>query len=200
MQNKRINNLKKIMLIFFVFTFLFSNVKAFEINSKDNIDIGETITVTLYFETSLGAYDSLEVTYNEYALEYVSGDPLHENVWHDSSEEQLGIQSKTYVFRGKANGISTIDVNINGAVSANETMDVLGNINVSKTITIGTGYTKGDLNSDGAINSLDAALIIDKYKNNNITQDDIEIADMNNDGSLNALDSAMIIDKYKNNE
>lgn len=194
------NKLKKIILIFFIFTFLFSNVKAFEIDSKDNIDIDEIVTVTLNFETSLGAYDSLEVTYNKYALEYVSGDSLYERVWHDSTEEQLGINSKTYVFRGKANGISTINVNIKGAVSADESMDALGDVNVSKRVIIGSGYTKGDLNSDGAINSLDAALVIDKYKNNNITQDDIEIVDMNNDGSVNALDSAIIIDMYKNNE
>lgn len=194
------NKIKRTFLMFFIFTFLFSNINAFEINSKDEIDVEETITITLNFETAIGAYDSLEVTYNEYTLEYVSGDPLKENVWHDSSQEQQGIKSKTYVFKGKANGISTIAVNIKGAVSANEAMDELGDIEVSKRITIGSGYVKGDINSDGAINSIDASILIDKYKRNNITQDDIDIADMNNDGSINSVDSSMIIDMYKNNE
>ncbi len=198
MQNN--NKLKKIALIFFIFTFLFSNVKAFEISSKDNIDIGEIITVTLDFETNVGAYDSLNVTYNEYALEYISGDALSETVWHDSSKEQLGISSKTYVFRGKANGISTIEVNIKGAVSANESMDVLGEINVSKRITVGSGYIKGDMNSDGYINSVDAAIVMNIYKNNNATQDDIEIVDMNNDGYVNSIDAALIMNMFKNNQ
>ena len=79
-------------------------------------------------------------------------------------------------------------------------MDELGDIEVSKRITIGSGYQKGDINSDGAINSIDASILIDKYKRNNITQDDIDIADMNNDGSINSVDSSMIIDMYKNNE
>ena len=194
------NKIKRTFLMFFIFTFLFSNINAFEINSKDKIDVGETITVTLDFQTAIGAYDSLEVTYNEYTLEYVSGDSLKENVWHDSSQEQQGINSKTYVFKGKANGISTITVNIKGAVSANESRDELGDIEISKRITIGSGYIKGDINSDGAINSIDASILIDKYKRNNITQDDIDIADMNNDGSINSVDSSMIIDMYKNNE
>ena len=194
------NKIKRALIVFFIFTFLFSNIRAFEINSKDEIDIDETITVTIDFGTSLGAYDSLGVTYNTYTLEYVSGDPLEESVWHDSSQEQQGISSKTYVFKGKANGISTINIDIKGAVSANENMDELGDINISKKITIGFGYVKGDVNSDGAINSIDASLIIDKYKNNNIIQDDLEIADMNNDGAINSVDASIIIDMYKNNQ
>ena len=37
-------------------------------------------------------------------------------------------------------------------------------------------------------------------KNNNITQDELNIADMNNDNSINSVDASIIIDMYKSNE
>ena len=61
-------------------------------------------------------------------------------------------------------------------------------------------YQKGDVNRDGAINSIDASLIIDKYKNNKVYKDDLNRADMNGDNALNSTDASMIIDMYKNNE
>ena len=62
-------------------------------------------------------------------------------------------------------------------------------------------YQKGDVNKDGAINSIDASMVIDMYKkNNNITQDELNIADMNNDNSINSVDASIIIDMYKSNE
>ena len=74
--------------------------------------------------------------------------------------------------------------------------------NVLKTINvIVTPYQKGDVNRDGAINSIDASMVIDIYKSNNtITQEELNIADMNNDQSINSVDASMIIDMYKNNE
>ena len=61
-------------------------------------------------------------------------------------------------------------------------------------------YQKGDVNRDGAINSIDSSLIIDKYKNNKVYKDDLNRADMNGDNALNSTDASMIIDMYKNNE
>lgn len=59
-------------------------------------------------------------------------------------------------------------------------------------------YIKGDLNLDGKINSQDASMILDKYKYENATAEDIKIGDMNNDGKLNATDASQILDIYKN--
>lgn len=61
-------------------------------------------------------------------------------------------------------------------------------------------YKKGDINRDGVINSIDAAIVIDKYKSNTVYKDDLNRADMNGDNTLNSTDAAMIIDKYKNNQ
>lgn len=69
-----------------------------------------------------------------------------------------------------------------------------------KIIVNGIDYKKGDSNKDGAVNSIDASLVIDMYKNNSqITQEELNIADMNNDGAINSLDASIIIDMYKNN-
>lgn len=55
---------------------------------------------------------------------------------------------------------------------------------------------KGDMNNDGKINSIDAALVLDKYKSD-VTEEDLAIGDMNGDEKLNSIDAAMIIDIYK---
>lgn len=59
-------------------------------------------------------------------------------------------------------------------------------------------YQKGDVNKDGYINALDAAMVLDLYKNNNAVQDNYDYGDMNNDNQLNSTDAAMILDLFKN--
>ena len=61
-------------------------------------------------------------------------------------------------------------------------------------------YQKGDINRDGVVNSIDASIVIDKYKSNKVYKDDLNRADMNGDNSLTSVDASMIIDMYKNNE
>ena len=56
---------------------------------------------------------------------------------------------------------------------------------------------KGDINKDGFINSTDAAMVLDRYKDGNQTEEDILIADMDENEILNSTDAAMILDIYK---
>ena len=56
----------------------------------------------------------------------------------------------------------------------------------------------GDVNLDGYVNALDAAYILDRYKNNDATNLDYLYGDMNGDGVLNSTDAAMVLDAYKN--
>ena len=51
-----------------------------------------------------------------------------------------------------------------------------------------------------AINTLDSAIIIDKYKKNNATDEDYIIGDMNEDNALNGFDASIITDLYKKNQ
>ena len=61
-----------------------------------------------------------------------------------------------------------------------------------------TDYQKGDVNKDGYVNAIDAALVLDFYKNNNATDEDYRLGDMDNNGMLNAADAAAILDIFKN--
>lgn len=57
---------------------------------------------------------------------------------------------------------------------------------------------KGDLNTDGYVNSVDAAIALDIFKNNTANDVYIKIGDLSNDGYINATDAAMILDCFKN--
>lgn len=57
----------------------------------------------------------------------------------------------------------------------------------------------GDISNDGKVNSYDASLTIDKFKENEHTEYDLIVADLNFDDRLNSQDAASIIDAYKNN-
>lgn len=59
-------------------------------------------------------------------------------------------------------------------------------------------FLDGDLNNDGYVNSTDASFVLDRFKNNDATNNDYLIGDMNKDNVLNALDAAMILDVFKN--
>lgn len=118
------------------------------------------------------------------------------------------------------------DINKDGIININDVSDITKKINSEKGPTIediiyadyyGEGtldqteadiylnislakYQKGDVNRDGAINSIDASIIIDKYKSNKVYKDDLNRADMNGDNSITSVDASIIIDMYKNNE
>lgn len=59
-------------------------------------------------------------------------------------------------------------------------------------------YLKGDMNSDRYINSTDAAMVLDCFKNNNSVKTDYYKGDMNLDDQLNATDASIILDMFKN--
>ena len=76
-------------------------------------------------------------------------------------------------------------------------MDVLGDIEVNKKITIGKGYIKGDLSGDGLVDSADAAIALNLYKYNNANEDEITIGDMDGNEIIDSADAAMILNAYK---
>ena len=71
-----------------------------------------------------------------------------------------------------------------------------GSVNVGEVSNV--EIIKGDMNKDTFVNSTDAAMVLDKYKNGNATAEDFERGNMNGDTVLNATDAAMILDIYKN--
>ncbi len=169
------------------------------ISAPDKVNVGDTIVVTLDFGTYVGAYDLLEITYNSRILKNASTIPLIERYWFDNTEESKGIRYKTYVFKALKNGTLSIGANIKGLVGADSKMENIGDMYVYKTIIVGNGIEAGDINQDGFINSTDAALVLDLFKNGGATQTDYLRGDVDNNGILDSTDAAMILDIYKNN-
>lgn len=56
---------------------------------------------------------------------------------------------------------------------------------------------KGDLNEDGVVNSVDAAMVLDLYNDSNAEY--MEAADMDGNGIINSVDASLILDLYTNN-
>ena len=123
-----------LMLVFMLV--LASQVSAASLTGASNVQVGETFTLTLNFGQNVGAYDSINVSYNPSIIEYVSGDSLNESIWYDESDESYGIGSKSYTFRAKAAGSAQVNVIAKEVTSANETMDSLGNISATKTVSV----------------------------------------------------------------
>ena len=134
-----------------------------------------------------------------------------------NSSESYGIKVEPDGSTGNINGEITINGGTLQITSASGGTNVpLGKI----TFANGIGYTKGlnlsqsgsvnvgevsnveiikgDMNKDTFVNSTDAAMVLDKYKNGNATAEDFERGNMNGDTVLNATDAAMILDIYKN--
>lgn len=129
------NKLRKISTLILALVVLVStNIYAASLSGSSSVKVGDTFTLTFNFGTNVGAYDSLNVSYDTSMFEYVSGDALSESVWWDQSIESQGISTKTYTFRALKEGSSRITVISNGTISANEAMDSLGTVTAEKMV------------------------------------------------------------------
>lgn len=197
-------NKLKVILLFSIIVLSFSNITAVESNAKiegnDSVEVGDTIEITLDFGTYIGAYDSYNIEYDEKLLELVSVDKeLMPKYWYDNSQTQSGIKTVTYKFKALADGMAKVKFEVTGAVKTDEALTLLDDINLTKEIKVGTGVLKGDLNKDGIINSTDASIALDLYRNGNATEEDISIGDMDGNKIINSADASMILDAYKYN-
>ena len=115
-----------------------------------------------------------------------------------------GVENPNIEFHSSDNSIVNVDENGHIIALANGQATITasyGDISSDIQIFVGSdSYLIGDVNQDKAINSIDASMVIDIYKNN--TEDALLriLADVNGDGAINALDSSLIIDIYKKND
>ena len=199
--NKTIKKSKIIAIIVaYIVMVSISSIQAIQINSSRGsyIDKGNEFTITLNFDYTIGAYDSIEVTYDSNIVEYISGDPIKEQVWFDDTDNQTGsITQKKYKFKAINDGTTNITIKAKGLVRSNETMDWIGDKIVSKNISVGRC---GDINKDGKVNADDAAEVIEAFKTNSNNTQDLKVADLNKDGRLTAEDAALIIEIFKTNK
>ncbi len=185
-----------LIVLVLVIVLTINNAYAVSLTSKGKVAIGERFDVTLDFGQNIAAYDSLKFEYNSNILKYLSDNKLVEDLWWDISNESTGIRKKVYTFMATGNGISTFRVDIKGLVSANSTMDELGNFNLKRKVTIGSGIKKGDLDGNGIINGTDASMILDIYNKSIDNQDYLLVADMDGNGIINGADAAIVLDMY----
>ena len=96
------NKLRKITTIILALVILVgTNIYAASLSGNSSVKVGDTFTLTFNFGTNVGAYDSLNVSYDTTMFEYVSGDALSESVWWDQTTESKGISTKTYTFKAQ---------------------------------------------------------------------------------------------------
>ena len=178
-----------------VFEITLHNVKD-ETNGK-NIDYTYRSVFYSFKDISADEVTDIQINNQNVSLGVGQTSQIEAKVLPESAIDKMIIYSST--------NTDVITIRQDGLITAIGEGQAQINIlcgNVLKTINvIVTPYQKGDVNKDGAINSIDASMVIDMYKNNNtITQEELNIADMNNDQSINSVDASMIIDMYKNNE
>lgn len=70
-------------------------------------------------------------------------------------------------------------------------------ISTNITVDIHLGYIRGDLDKNGIVDANDAAIALDLYKYNNVTDEQLKIADIDKNGIIDANDAALILDIYK---
>lgn len=91
------------------------------------------------------------------------------------------------------------EVFISQGIDATMSLESINNIaNVSFNITP-KKQISGDMDNNGVITANDASIILDKYKNGNATEKDIEVGDMDGNGTLTANDASILLDIFKNN-
>ena len=122
-------------------------------------------------------------------------------VWTSSNPEVATIDESTGVVTPIKAGSTLIQATViasymNGSQKATSYSKTFTQ-NVTVYESDGT-FIKGDMNRDKLVNSTDAALVLDRFKNNNATEEDFKRGDMTNDHILNSTDAALILDAFKN--
>lgn len=116
----------------------------------------------------------------------------HTVKWESLNPEILVVDESSGEVTAKELGVGTVRVTV--------TDDENGKEFIAEMIINVMDFIKGDMNKDGAVNSIDASLVIDRYKTRNISDEDYAIGDMDENNALNSIDASLIIDLYKNNE
>ncbi len=124
--------------------------------------------------------ESLELEYNYYFKDL----PL-DGITFSSSDEKIATVDENGMVTAVSEGEVTITAQCNG---------VIGKV---KVVVTPHTYLRGDMDFDGFVNSTDAAIVLDRFKNGNTVTIDIIVGDLTGDAFLNSTDAALILDIYK---
>ena len=165
----------------------------YSINGNDAVSVPSfdlntyTYDVSLPTTTADGATISTSSVINEEAI-------LQSN--NIDKDLDLSVQEANVTLN---NGKATAKVNVVFDTSNYPNEKYSSNVTRTYTINFTVKTLKGDLNKDGIINSTDASIALDLYRNSNATEEDIKIGDMDGNKIINSTDASMILDAYRYN-
>ncbi len=110
------------------------------------------------------------------------------NIIWSTSNEEVAIVSDKGVVKAIGTGKATITLDINGEI---RTCDI--------TVRSDNGIL-GDVDDNGVVDANDASMILELYKNGNITKNEILVGDLDGNNIIDANDASLILELYKTAE
>ena len=107
------------------------------------------------------------------------------NIIWSTSNEEVAVVSDTGVVKAVGTGKATI------------TLDINGNIRTCVVTVRSDNGILGDVDDNGVIDANDASMILELYKNGNITNNQILVGDLDGNNVIDANDASLILELFK---
>ena len=107
------------------------------------------------------------------------------NIIWSTSNEEVAVVSDTGVVKAVGTGKATITLDINGSIRT-----------CVVTVRSDNGIL-GDVDNNGVIDANDASMILELYKNGNITNNQILVGDLDGNNVIDANDASLILELFK---
>ena len=107
------------------------------------------------------------------------------NIIWSTSNEEVAVVSDTGVVKAVGTGKATI------------TLDINGNIRTCVVTVRSDNGILGDVDNNGVIDANDASMILELYKNGNITNNQILVGDLDGNNVIDANDASLILELFK---
>ena len=107
------------------------------------------------------------------------------NIIWSTSNEEVAVVSDTGVVKAVGTGKATI------------TLDINGNIRTCVVTVRSDNGILGDVDDNGVIDANDASMILELYKNGNITNNQILVGDLDCNNVIDANDASLILELFK---
>lgn len=107
------------------------------------------------------------------------------NIIWSTSNEEVAIVSDKGVVKAIGTGKATITLDINGEI---RTCDI--------TVRLDNGIL-GDVDDNGVVDANDASMILELYKNGNITNNEVLVGDLDSNDIIDANDASLILELFK---
>ena len=107
------------------------------------------------------------------------------NIIWSTSNEEIAVVSDTGVVKAVGTGKATI------------TLDINGNIRTCVVTVRSDNGILGDVDDNGVIDANDASMILELYKNGNITNNQILVGDLDGNNVIDANDASLILELFK---